>query len=80
MEIKEGGWAGHVARMGERRIAHRIIVGNLEGRDHSEGLGVDGRIDTIGMEGKVKVNLTTCLIKHHFMKACGKWRYSSTHS
>jgi hypothetical protein len=25
-------WAGHVARMGEKRGAHRILVGRPEGR------------------------------------------------
>jgi hypothetical protein len=30
-------WAGYVARI-------RELVGNLKGRDHSENLGVDGRI------------------------------------
>jgi hypothetical protein len=25
-------WAGHVARMGEKRNAYRILVGNPEGR------------------------------------------------
>jgi hypothetical protein len=27
-------WAGHVARMGERREVYRILVGNLRERDH----------------------------------------------
>jgi hypothetical protein len=25
-------WAGHVARMGEKRNAYRILVGNLKGK------------------------------------------------
>jgi len=25
-------WAGHVARMGDRRLAHRILVGKTEGK------------------------------------------------
>jgi hypothetical protein len=25
-------WAGHVARMGEDRVVHRVLVGKLEGR------------------------------------------------
>jgi hypothetical protein len=29
-------WAGHVARIGERRNAYRILVGKPEGRDHWE--------------------------------------------
>jgi hypothetical protein len=27
-------WAGHVARMGERRNAYRLLVGKPEERDH----------------------------------------------
>jgi len=37
-------WAGHVARMGERRDAYRVLVGKPEERDHLEDPGVDGRI------------------------------------
>jgi hypothetical protein len=33
-------WAEHVARMGERRCAYRILWGNLKER----GLGLDARI------------------------------------
>jgi len=25
-------WAGHVARMGEKRVVYRVLVGKLEGR------------------------------------------------
>jgi hypothetical protein len=28
------GWARHVARMGEKRNAYRLLVGKPEGRDH----------------------------------------------
>jgi hypothetical protein len=27
-------WAGHLARMGEKRNAYRLLVGKPEGRDH----------------------------------------------
>jgi hypothetical protein len=37
-------WAGHVARMGERRGAYRALVVNLREGDHLEDPGVDGRI------------------------------------
>jgi hypothetical protein len=37
-------WAGHVARMGEKRGACRILVGRPAGRNHLEDPGVDGRI------------------------------------
>jgi hypothetical protein len=30
--------------MGEMRNAYTILVENLKGRDHSEDLGVDGKI------------------------------------
>ena len=37
-------WAGHVARMGERRGMYRVFVGKLEGKNHLGDPGVDGRI------------------------------------
>jgi len=37
-------WAGHVARMGEGRGVHRVLVGNLRERDHWGDPAVDGRI------------------------------------
>jgi hypothetical protein len=36
--------AGHVARMGEMRNAYKILIGKPEGKNHSEELGVDGKI------------------------------------
>jgi len=37
------GWMWHVC-MGERRGVYRVLVGKLEGRDHLEEPGVDGKI------------------------------------
>jgi len=37
-------WAGHVARMGERRGYTRFRWEKLRGRDHLEDPGVNGRI------------------------------------
>jgi hypothetical protein len=37
-------WAGHIARLGEKRRAYRILVGRPEGRSHLRDPGVDGRI------------------------------------
>jgi hypothetical protein len=38
-------WARrHVARMGEMRNSYKIFVENLRGRDHSEDLGIGGRV------------------------------------
>ena len=37
-------WAGHVARMRERRVVYKVLVENLKERDHLEDPGVDRRI------------------------------------
>jgi hypothetical protein len=38
-------WAGHVARMGGRRGAYRVLVWKPEGKkDHLENVGVNGKI------------------------------------
>jgi len=37
-------WTGHVARMGEERGVHRVLVGNRREGDHWGDLGVDGWI------------------------------------
>jgi hypothetical protein len=37
-------WAGHVARMGEDRVVHRVLVGSLRERAHWRDQDVDGRI------------------------------------
>jgi hypothetical protein len=37
-------WAGHVARIGEKKGAYRVLVGKPERREHWDDLGVDGRI------------------------------------
>jgi len=37
-------WAGRVARMGEKIVAHRFWCGNLRERDHLGDPGVDGRV------------------------------------
>ena len=37
-------WAGHVARMGEDRVVHRVLVGKPEGKRHLGDQDVDGRI------------------------------------
>ena len=37
-------WAGHVARIGERRGVYRVLVGKPEGKKQLEEPGVDGRI------------------------------------
>jgi hypothetical protein len=37
-------WAGHVARMGERRNVYRVLIGKPEGKKHLKYQGVDGRM------------------------------------
>jgi hypothetical protein len=33
-------WAGHVARMGDRRGAYKVLMGRPEGKSYLEDLGV----------------------------------------
>jgi hypothetical protein len=37
-------WAGHIARIGDRRVAYRFLWGEMREKDHLEDLRVDGRI------------------------------------
>jgi len=37
-------WEGHVARIVDKKILYRILLGRPEGKDYLEDLGVDGRI------------------------------------
>jgi len=37
-------WVRHVACMGERRAAYRVLMGKLKERDNMEGLSISGRI------------------------------------
>jgi hypothetical protein len=52
-------WAGHVARMGDRRGAHRVCWRNLRERDHLEDLGVDRRmrVQEVGERGMDWIDL-----------------------
>jgi hypothetical protein len=44
IKLRRTSWAGHIARMGERRGAYRVLVGKPEGRMPLEDPAVDGRI------------------------------------
>jgi hypothetical protein len=44
VKLRRMRWAGHVARMGEERGAHRVLVGKPEGKSHWGDPDVDGRI------------------------------------
>jgi hypothetical protein len=37
-------WTGHVACMGEKRYAYRVLVWNPDGKRHFRRLGAEGRI------------------------------------
>jgi hypothetical protein len=37
-------WAGYVARMGEWRNVHRVLMRNQKEREHFEDQGVDGKV------------------------------------
>jgi hypothetical protein len=58
-QIKSRGmwWAGHVARMGEGRKVYRVLVGKLEGKDHLEEQGVDGRMGSKWTLGRLVVGV-----------------------
>jgi hypothetical protein len=43
-EIEKNKMGGSRSTYGERRGAHRVLVGNLSARDHLEDLGIDGMI------------------------------------
>jgi hypothetical protein len=45
-------WTGHVARIGEMRRAHYILVGKLEGRGYFEDLCLDGKMTLEWIRGK----------------------------
>jgi len=57
-------WAGHVARMGERRVVYRVVVGKREGK---RPLGRPTR----RWENNIKMNLQEV--------ECGVWTGSSWH-
>jgi hypothetical protein len=52
MKSRRMRWAGHVARMAEERKVFRVLVGKPE-RDHSEGRGVDGRMGSEWILGRL---------------------------
>jgi hypothetical protein len=46
-------WAGHVACMGEGRNMYRVLVGKPEGKSHLEDKGVDGRMGSKWILGRL---------------------------
>jgi GH43 family beta-xylosidase len=46
-------WAGHVARMGEGRNEHRVLVGKPEGKRPLEDQGANGRMGSKWILGRL---------------------------
>jgi hypothetical protein len=46
-------WAGHVACMGEERNVYRVLMVKPEERDHLEGQGIDGRMGSEWILGRL---------------------------
>jgi hypothetical protein len=46
-------WAGNVARMGEDRKLYKVLVRKPEGRKHTEDQGVDGRMGSKWILGRM---------------------------
>jgi hypothetical protein len=46
-------WAGHVDRMGEKRKMFRVLVGKPEGKNHLEDQGVNGRMGSKCILGRL---------------------------
>jgi hypothetical protein len=46
-------WAGHVARIGEGRNVYRLLMENQKKRDHLEDQGVDGRMRSEWILGRL---------------------------
>jgi hypothetical protein len=46
-------WAGHVARMGVEGKVYKVLVGKPEGRDHSEDQGVDEKMGSEWILGRL---------------------------
>jgi hypothetical protein len=46
-------WARHVARKVKGEIVYRVLVGKPEGKDHSEDQGVDGRMGSEWILGRL---------------------------
>jgi hypothetical protein len=55
-------WAGHVARMGERKGVYRVFVREAEGKNYLEYIGVDGRIILKGILKKSVVRAWNRLV------------------
>ena len=58
-------WAGDVACVVERRGAYRVLMGKLEGKNHLEDPGVDGKIILRWMSRKWDV-------RGHGLARCGQ--------
>jgi hypothetical protein len=46
-------WTRHVARMGEERKVYKVLVGKPEGNRHLEDQGIDGRMGSEWILGRL---------------------------
>jgi hypothetical protein len=46
-------WSGHVAHMGEERKVYKVLVGKPEGKNHSIDRGIDGRMGSEWILGRL---------------------------
>jgi hypothetical protein len=53
IESKRMRWVGHVARMGEETKVYKVLVGSPKVRDHLEDRGVDGRMGSEWILGRL---------------------------
>jgi hypothetical protein len=53
-------WAGHVARMGEDRGMHKVLVGKPERKSHRGDQGIDGKIILRWIFRKLEIGRATC--------------------
>jgi hypothetical protein len=66
--LNQGGWDGHVPRMGKKLSRYNILVGNLEERKTLEDLDIDGRII---LKWILKGNTETGFIWLMILISCG---------
>jgi hypothetical protein len=50
-------WVGHVARIGEERKVYRVMWESPKERNHSEDRGVDGRIGSERILGRLAAGM-----------------------
>jgi hypothetical protein len=55
-------WVGHVALMGDRRGASRVLAGKPDKKDNVKNIGASGYVSFSIMEWKVKAGAAICFL------------------